>query len=95
MYCSQECLDRDFRLVHRFECPIAGMVQHLTYGFISLGTKLFFYGLSLFNDDLDEMMRYCNRTKTEGNPLKLDYPPAGRVQRALQPQRNNYANERV
>ncbi|EDS44026.1 conserved hypothetical protein [Culex quinquefasciatus] len=73
MFCSRECLERDFRLVHRFECPIAEKVQHLCYGFVNLGTKLFFYGLSLFNDDLDEMMRYCDRVKDGGNPLKLDY----------------------
>ncbi|KAL9705779.1 hypothetical protein quinque_009297 [Culex quinquefasciatus] len=73
MYCSQECLERDFRLVHRFECPIAEKVQHLSYGFVNLGSRLFLYGLSLFDDDLDEMMRYCNRTKTGGNPLNLDY----------------------
>uniref|UniRef100_A0A1Q3EWL8 SET and MYND domain-containing protein 4 n=1 Tax=Culex tarsalis TaxID=7177 RepID=A0A1Q3EWL8_CULTA len=74
MYCSQECLERDFRLVHRFECPIAEKVQHLSFGFSNLGPKLFLYGLSLFDDDLDEMMRYCHkRTKTGGNPLNLDY----------------------
>lgn len=73
MYCSRECLERDSRLVHRFECPIAEKVRHLCYGFTNLGTKLFFYGLSLFKDDLDEMMRYCERVKTGGNPLNLDY----------------------
>uniref|UniRef100_A0A8D8NWV6 SET and MYND domain-containing protein 4 n=2 Tax=Culex pipiens TaxID=7175 RepID=A0A8D8NWV6_CULPI len=74
MYCSEKCLEWDWKYVHRFECAVSDKLQYISYGHVAMGSKLFLYGLSLFNDDLDEMMRYFETLeKSGGNALDLDY----------------------
>ncbi|KAL9702893.1 hypothetical protein quinque_006411 [Culex quinquefasciatus] len=74
MYCSEKCLERDWKYVHRFECAVSDKLQYISFSYVAMGSKLFLYGLSLFNDDLDEMMRYFETLeKSGGNALDLDY----------------------
>lgn len=74
MYCSEECLERDKRLVHRFECGLATKLRNVSMYTSNMGPKLFLYGLTLFNDDLDQMMEYCEQSvNAGGDPFTLDY----------------------
>lgn len=39
-----------------------------------MGPKLFFYGLTLFGDNIDKMKQFCDSTKRTGsNPMDVDY----------------------
>lgn len=73
MYCNEECREADWK-THRFECGVAEKLMFVSYGNLFLGPRMFFYGLSLFNDDLNAMMEFCEANRrTGGNPLELDY----------------------
>lgn len=73
LYCSVWCLEKDAQSVHRFECGIMEKLNHLhTPGLI--GPRMFFTGLTLFNDDIVEMRKFCESHRRSGaNPLDLDY----------------------
>ncbi|XP_065081821.1 SET and MYND domain-containing protein DDB_G0273589-like [Ochlerotatus camptorhynchus] len=76
MYCSVECLEKGLKFSHRFECGIAEKLHHISYGSsrIFMGTRAFFYGLTLFNDDVQKMMEYCKANdRTGADPFTLDY----------------------
>ncbi|KAL9702831.1 hypothetical protein quinque_006349 [Culex quinquefasciatus] len=73
MYCGEECRKEDFRTVHRFECSIATKLWSVTYTNVLMTAKLFFYGLTAFNDNIDKMMEYCLPNAAVGsNPLDAD-----------------------
>lgn len=62
MFCDEECM-RKGQSVHRFECGVcAGLSRMFDFW---LGPRLFFHGLSLFNDDVTRMMKFCK--KFQGN----------------------------
>lgn len=76
MYCSQECLDNGFKYFHRFECGISEKLNHVTQNTsrLIMGCRAFFYGLTLFDDNLKAMMDFCKRNgRTGGNPFTLNY----------------------
>lgn len=74
MYCSEECRTEDKRQAHRFECGIGAQLENINLTCSNLASKLFFYGLTLFNDDLDEMMKYCEKNVSIGaDPFTLDH----------------------
>lgn len=74
IYCSAECRNADLKSNHRFECGICEKLDHISYGASRIGLKMFFHGLSLFDDDVDRMMTFCNAyDKTDTDPLTLDY----------------------
>ncbi|XP_001848113.2 SET and MYND domain-containing protein 4 [Culex quinquefasciatus] len=74
MYCSEECLAEDSRMAHRYECSFGAQMANIAYDGSNLATKLFFYGLTLFNNDLDQMMKYCEKNSMIGaDPFKLDH----------------------
>ncbi|XP_038112786.1 SET and MYND domain-containing protein 4 [Culex quinquefasciatus] len=75
MYCSEECLQRDKRFVHRFECGMAEKLRNAMFCSTIIGPKLFFYGLTLFDDDLQAMMDYCHGETAHGlgNPFDMDF----------------------
>lgn len=75
MYCSEECLERDKRFFHRFECGMAEKINNAMFCSTIVGPKLFFYGLTLFNDDLQAMMDYCRGKSAQGigNPFEMDF----------------------
>uniref|UniRef100_A0A1Q3EY08 SET and MYND domain-containing protein 4 n=1 Tax=Culex tarsalis TaxID=7177 RepID=A0A1Q3EY08_CULTA len=74
MYCSEECLAEDKRLNHRFECGFGAQTENVTVNGSNMAPKLFFHGLTLFNDDMEQMMKYCEKNAFAGsNPLLLDY----------------------
>uniref|UniRef100_A0A8D8B1K6 SET and MYND domain-containing protein 4 n=1 Tax=Culex pipiens TaxID=7175 RepID=A0A8D8B1K6_CULPI len=74
MYCSEECRQQDQRTVHRFECVITAKLKHLNSWMVDMGPKLFFYGLTLFGDNVDEMKQFCDSNKRTGsNPMDVDY----------------------
>uniref|UniRef100_A0A1Q3EVT7 SET and MYND domain-containing protein 4 n=1 Tax=Culex tarsalis TaxID=7177 RepID=A0A1Q3EVT7_CULTA len=74
MYCNEECRERDKQYVHRFECGLATKLRNVSMYTSNMGPKLWLYGLTLFNDDLDRMMEFCERSaNTGGNPFNLDY----------------------
>lgn len=73
MYCDEECRQADWK-THRFECGVAEKLMFVSYGNLFLGPRMFFHGLSLFNDDLKAMMEFCeSNPRTGGKPLELDY----------------------
>uniref|UniRef100_A0A1Q3F091 SET domain-containing protein n=1 Tax=Culex tarsalis TaxID=7177 RepID=A0A1Q3F091_CULTA len=73
MYCSEECLVGDKHL-HRFECGFGAQLGNVTFNCSNMGHKLFFYGLQLFKDDLNQMMNYCERNAYTGaDPFTMDY----------------------
>lgn len=76
MYCSQECLEKGWKYSHRFECGITEKLHHISQGSsrIYMGSRAFFYGLTLFNDNVKSMMSFCKANgKTGGDPFTLDY----------------------
>ncbi|KAL9698253.1 hypothetical protein quinque_001694 [Culex quinquefasciatus] len=74
MYCSEECLAEDQRLTHRFECGFGAQAENTTFNSSNNALKLFFYGLTLFNDDMEQMMKYCEKNAEIGaDPFTLDY----------------------
>ncbi|XP_001660071.2 uncharacterized protein LOC5571975 [Aedes aegypti] len=76
MYCSEKCLEEDLKYSHRFECGISEKLHHISYGSsrILMGPRAFFYGLTLFKDNLEDMMKFCEANGRDGaDPLTLDY----------------------
>ncbi|XP_039438234.1 uncharacterized protein LOC120419575 [Culex pipiens pallens] len=75
LYCSEECLQENERFTHRFECAIADKLRNVMDYSTMIGPKQFFYGLTLFGDDVQAMMDYCNGEagKGVGNPFELDF----------------------
>ncbi|XP_019544229.2 uncharacterized protein LOC109414840 [Aedes albopictus] len=74
VYCSKECRQVDMKVVHRFECGIGEKLDHISYGAARIGVRMFFRGLTLFNDDVDKMMEFCKAHKRSGSdPFSLDY----------------------
>lgn len=76
MYCSEECLEKGLKFSHRFECGITEKLHYIAYGSsrIFMGSRAFFYGLSLFNDDIKSMMQFCEENGRAGaDPFTLDY----------------------
>ncbi|XP_062556683.1 SET and MYND domain-containing protein 4-like [Armigeres subalbatus] len=76
MYCSEKCLEEGLKYSHRFECGITEKLHHISWGSsrIWMGSRAFFYGLTLFNDDMKNMMDYCEANGRNGaDPLTLDY----------------------
>ncbi|EAT36042.1 AAEL011838-PA [Aedes aegypti] len=76
MFCSKECLEKGLRYSHRFECGITEKLHHFSQeaSRVLLGIKAFFYGLTLFNDNLKDMMSFCKRNdRTGADPFTLDY----------------------
>lgn len=81
MYCSEECLEMNWKLYHRFECAVASNLCSVSRSVDMLTPRLFFYGLSSFGDNLKAMMEYCERPiVTESNPLELDYTNENRLE---------------
>ncbi|XP_062556491.1 uncharacterized protein LOC134221303 [Armigeres subalbatus] len=77
MYCSKECMKKGWKFSHRFEC---GMTEKLHHVFddscrMIMAPKAFFYGLTLFQDNLKSMMSFSktNRNSTNDDPFTLDY----------------------
>lgn len=74
MYCNEECLSKDWKAIHRFECGIIYKITDTPYDECRMAAKMLFYGLTLFNDDVEEMMKYCqSHARTGSNPFKFDY----------------------
>lgn len=74
MYCSEECRERDKQFVHRFECGMATKLQNISLYTSNMGPKLFLYGLTVFHDDFDRMMEFCEQAdQTVGDPFTLNY----------------------
>uniref|UniRef100_A0A8D8N503 SET and MYND domain-containing protein 4 n=1 Tax=Culex pipiens TaxID=7175 RepID=A0A8D8N503_CULPI len=81
MYCSQECLEQNWKFYHRFECGVATKLSSASFVTLMVTPRLFFYGLSQFGDDLQAMMEYCEPEVTEpSNPLDLDYTNLNRLE---------------
>uniref|UniRef100_A0A1Q3F0H3 SET domain-containing protein n=1 Tax=Culex tarsalis TaxID=7177 RepID=A0A1Q3F0H3_CULTA len=74
MYCSEKCLEMDHRFTHRFECGIMERLRNASFNTSIITSRLFFYGLTLFGDNLQLMMKSCWDTfNSGGNPFDLDY----------------------
>lgn len=74
IYCSERCLDRNWKYIHHFECAVSDRLQHISCGHVAMGSKLFLYGLILFHNDFDEMMHcFATLEKTGGNALNVSY----------------------
>lgn len=74
MYCDEECLRNGWKECHRFECGIKDRLSIVPFGTYSVGPTLLFYGLTQFNDSVDDLMKYCKEKGRKGNdPLNLDY----------------------
>ncbi|KAL9702863.1 hypothetical protein quinque_006381 [Culex quinquefasciatus] len=81
MYCSEECLELNWKFFHRFECGVATKLCSVSCITDMLFVRLFLYGLSQFGDDLQAMMEFCEPEVTElSNPLKLDYTNLNRLE---------------
>ncbi|XP_058463040.1 SET and MYND domain-containing protein 4-like [Malaya genurostris] len=80
MFCNEECLEKGLKFIHRFECGIAEKLHHIRTDHY-LGIRMFFYGLSLFEDNIEEMMKFCKShpKSSETNPFKIDFTTADRL----------------
>lgn len=80
MYCSEECLELNWKLFHRFECDVATKLCSVSRISDMITPRMFFYGLSQFGDDLQAMMQYCEKgVSAKFNPLELDYTSHNRL----------------
>lgn len=70
MFCDEECMRKGQKL-HRFECGICAVTSKLNDFW--LGPRLFFHGLSLFNDDVSKMMKFCKKVRGSDSFFNLDY----------------------
>ena len=59
MYCSTECMTSAQRRHHQYECEIID--ELLTSGIMHIVVRMFFEGLSLFDDDIHEMEMFLNQ----------------------------------
>lgn len=97
MYCGEECRKEDLRTVHRFECTVVTKLWSVTYTNMLMGAKLFFFGLTAFNDNITAMMEYCSsNAAVDCKPLDLDltHPNPLEVFKALhhtQPRSNSFS----
>nr|XP_029723930.1 SET and MYND domain-containing protein 4-like [Aedes albopictus] len=74
MFCNEECLANGWKECHRFECGIKDKLSIVPFGTYSVGLTLMFYGLTHFNDSVDDMMNYCKENDRSGSdPFSLDY----------------------
>ncbi|KAL9702867.1 hypothetical protein quinque_006385 [Culex quinquefasciatus] len=74
MYCGEECRQKSWKLWHRFECPVATKLRNFSNFNVLNTPRLFFYGLSLFDDNLAELKRFCEANEgAELNRFELDY----------------------
>lgn len=81
MYCGEVCRGRDRETCHRFECGIGGKLREFAFSNTMFGPRMFFYGLSLFKDDVWQMMEFCKKNaRTGGNPLSINFANDDRVQ---------------
>ncbi|XP_065090076.1 uncharacterized protein LOC135711222 [Ochlerotatus camptorhynchus] len=73
MYCDEECLKKSLESNHRFECGIVEKLNHISYGHSYIGPRMLFFGLTLFRDDVQEMMDFCaKQEKLITDPFTLD-----------------------
>lgn len=81
MFCGQECRELNWKLYHRFECGVATKLCSVEAKIGILFARLFFYGLTQFEDDLQAMMNYCEPEVTfASNPLELDFTNLNRLE---------------
>lgn len=74
MYCSEICLQKDYRFWHRFECSLSENLQNVLFGTMTMAPKRFFSELTAFRDDIAEMMTYCEEsTDANDDPFEVDY----------------------
>lgn len=74
MFCSQECQKKAWRFTHRFECGISEKLHHLSLIAVRLAPRMFFYALTLFDDNVERMMKFCKTNARNGSdPLSFDY----------------------
>uniref|UniRef100_A0A8D8AYG2 SET and MYND domain-containing protein 4 n=1 Tax=Culex pipiens TaxID=7175 RepID=A0A8D8AYG2_CULPI len=74
MYCSEKCREQDLRMTHRFECSVASKLFSMKSSAMMIMARLFFYGLTAFEDNVDKMMEYClANAGTGSDPFELDF----------------------
>ncbi|XP_039429261.1 SET and MYND domain-containing protein 4-like [Culex pipiens pallens] len=77
MYCSESCLETDWKQAHRFECAVAMKLFNISLTSVSYGRligRLFFYGLTAFGDNVQQMMTWCEQNYDTGSdPLQIDF----------------------
>ncbi|EDS33166.1 conserved hypothetical protein [Culex quinquefasciatus] len=74
MYCGEECRQKSWKLWHQFECPVATKLRNFSNFNLLSTPRLFLYGLSLFDDNLAELKRFCEANEgAELNRFELDY----------------------
>ena len=69
MYCSVDCLNSAQRH-HRFECEIID--ELLTSGILHVVVRMFFEGLSIFDDDIHQMERFVNQQNVSTTVFSCD-----------------------
>uniref|UniRef100_A0A8D8G2T2 SET and MYND domain-containing protein 4 n=1 Tax=Culex pipiens TaxID=7175 RepID=A0A8D8G2T2_CULPI len=80
MYCSEECLELSWKLYHRFECAVATKLYVVSQISKMVHARMFFYGLTQFEDNLQAMMDYCvPEVTTVANPLAQDFNNLNRL----------------
>ncbi|XP_039451251.1 SET and MYND domain-containing protein DDB_G0273589-like [Culex pipiens pallens] len=95
MYCGEKCREEDLRITHRFECSVVTKLLNVASDNMMMMPRLFFYGLTAFNDNIDQMMKYCLPNAAVGsNPLELDFTHPNpldvfKVLHQAKPNRNN------
>lgn len=61
MYCSMRCMESAYKRYHRFECEVID--ELLKSGILHASMRIFFEGLSLFEDDICKMKTYLTKEK--------------------------------
>uniref|UniRef100_A0A1Q3EVD4 SET domain-containing protein n=1 Tax=Culex tarsalis TaxID=7177 RepID=A0A1Q3EVD4_CULTA len=75
MYCGKECRKESFRTVHRFECKVATKLTNVTCTNMLIAARMFFHGLTAFNDNITEYLNYCRSyAAIDSRPLELRFP---------------------
>lgn len=75
MFCDEECMKKSLESNHRFECGIVEKLNHISsYGYSYIGPRMFFHGLTLFQDDVQAMMDFCAKhERVVVNPFSWDW----------------------
>lgn len=81
VYCSTRCLEEDKKWFHLYECGIMAKLEHISNRAFPLGPRMLFYGLGLFNGNLDQFMDFCKAyDRTGSDPITLDYTNPDRLE---------------
>ncbi|KAG5675897.1 hypothetical protein PVAND_005757 [Polypedilum vanderplanki] len=70
MFCSTDCQNHAMRFYHKYECPIIS--ELLKSGSINMALRIFFIGLSIFDNDIEKFKKCVNENRNASKTI-FDY----------------------